>query len=430
MNMASADRPHRRASFLAQEGGNVAIMTALSLTVLLGVAGAAIDFVNTSDRQVALQAAVDAAALAGVREDGSDNKRIAAAQASYKANTRDFTFKISAATFQFEKGSTKLFGSANFESSNAFTSVLGIGARDLPVTATAVYEAAPSTPAFCIHSLSPSAGPALIFNNKRGPLTYTGFGTDAPECSVQVNSSSSSAVQVKEATGYRSLKSCIVGGVSGSSASLTPSPDGSCKKSMPDPFAAMTAPAASGSCASKSATSLKPGRYCGGLNLSGSKLSFEPGVYVIEGGSLTLNASAGIDANGVTFVMAPGAGAISIQSAGLMNLTAPSSGPTANFLVIDRTGKSVNHLIKSTVRDASWMSLNGVIYTPEDNMQLFWQRGGVGASEKPLSWTNFGLIANTIDMHGYNQLFIAPSPMLAPGTASSGGSSDLARLIE
>ena len=39
-------------------------------------------------------------------------------------------------------------------------------------------------------------------------------------------------------------------------------------------------------------------------------------------------------------------------------------------------------------------------------MEIFWKRAGVGVNEKMLHFKNFGVIADTIDLHGYNQLRI------------------------
>jgi Flp pilus assembly protein TadG len=167
----------RYSSFLVNTSGNMLLLTVLSLTTVLGAAGATIDFVNTSHRQTALQTAIDTAALAGVLEEASEMKMIAAAHAIYETNTKNLKFKVSKKIFKFVEGTMQLHCTASFQSSNAIVSLVGISSKDIVVNASYGYE---NTSAFCIHALSASASSALIFNNKRGPLMFTGPSVDAP----------------------------------------------------------------------------------------------------------------------------------------------------------------------------------------------------------------------------------------------------------
>lgn len=52
--------------YLKDAGGNIAVMFALSLLVVAGAAGSAIDYVRYSQTQTAYNAAADSAAIAAV----------------------------------------------------------------------------------------------------------------------------------------------------------------------------------------------------------------------------------------------------------------------------------------------------------------------------------------------------------------------------
>jgi Flp pilus assembly protein TadG len=58
--------------FLWQSGGSVAPLLALALVPIIGSVGAAVDFSRASDVRAKLQAAVDAAVIAGAH-DGTAN---------------------------------------------------------------------------------------------------------------------------------------------------------------------------------------------------------------------------------------------------------------------------------------------------------------------------------------------------------------------
>src|SRR5262249_17522161 len=63
---------------------------------------------------------------------------------------------------------------------------------------------------------------------------------------------------------------------------------------VPDPYANVPSPSTSGPCSSgPSGGVLSPGHFCGGLTLQNT-VSLQPGVYVIDGGDLKINANANL----------------------------------------------------------------------------------------------------------------------------------------
>jgi hypothetical protein len=136
----------------------------------------------------------------------------------------------------------------------------------------------------------------------------------------------------------------------------------------PTPYGQITGP-----------VSLSPGRYCGGINVKAGTVTLTAGTYymdlgfvgaglsVASGGSVTDNG------NGVTIVLtSSGSGLLSLSKlvsldlgnllgGGVINLTAPTSGPFANLVVFVDPGALVSVL---TFRGGTQDNFVGTIYAP------------------------------------------------------------------
>lgn len=418
-----------------ENSGNMAVTLSIALLPIALAIGSGVDYTRYKMTVSAAQSAVDAAALAIARDAASHGDMLSKrATEQFHANL-DGNLMPDVATVSADYADNITHVKALGSVDTSFLGIAGFQQLEFMVTAKAQVFGS-TTGARCIHALDPVASDALIYNNKRGPLLFVGDSIIAPDCSVQVNSSSSGALFIKEDEGYAFAKHCIVGGVRGNMAEISPAPDPTCALPLPDPLASRPMPSkpaciSGGITSSGSVTVLEPGNYCSGISVSDSDIRFEPGTYHISGGDLEVEADNSIRGNGVSFIMHPGSGAISMETDGLLSLTAMSSGPTSGFLVFDRNGSFDDHLFKTNKNDTSAMELNGYLYSPQDHMEIFWKRAGVGAGEKPLRFRDFGVTARTIDLHGYNQLFIDASDLdaLIPELASSTGSGKL-RLIE
>lgn len=84
-------RIHSMKDFLRKRDGSVAIVFSLMIFGLFGVVGLSIDFSRSSQVKSGLQAAADAAALAGARTVGTPAQREAAAKAMFDANMKTVT---------------------------------------------------------------------------------------------------------------------------------------------------------------------------------------------------------------------------------------------------------------------------------------------------------------------------------------------------
>jgi hypothetical protein len=109
---------------------------------------------------------------------------------------------------------------------------------------------------------------------------------------------------------------------------------------LPDPYEGIQLPTADGGCNSNNpiqintTVTLTPDDYCAGIKINaGADVTFEPGIYVINRGDLTVNGGATIRGDSVTFILTATStnevGNITINGGADVELTAP--GPDGHF---------------------------------------------------------------------------------------------------
>jgi len=184
---------------------------------------------------------------------------------------------------------------------------------------------------------------------------------------------------------------------------------------MPDPFQAEitagtlsipTQPAVSSTCCNPvgGTTTLQPGYYSSGLNFNGSgyTVTLSPGIYYFGGGvnvgGVTINGT------GVTIYMA--SGQFNMNSASTINLTAPSTGPTAG-LVIWQPASNTSQMNLDSGSSSNW---KGGVYLPGAQLTLNGSSNAAG----------YGMIvANSVMMNSS----ITLNCSLMPGGVCPGGGS-------
>ena len=174
----------------------------------------------------------------------------------------------------------------------------------------------------CILALDPTAS---------GAVTFTGNNlTLINGCNVMSNSLSNSALVVSGSADVTVPCVLSAGGVSvddGLNLTDCSEPQSNVPPAN-DPFAGLPQPPVSGPCltlpSTNAAATLSPGRYCGGGNLRGVK-TFLPGVYVMDGGTFRMNATANVSGSGVTFFMTNNA-TTDWNGSAQVSLSAPTSG--------------------------------------------------------------------------------------------------------
>jgi Flp pilus assembly protein TadG len=364
---------NRQSSFRGQRG-SIMLLTTLAITVLMGIVGLAIDGGALYHHRRIMQTAADAGALAG----GSEIKRgqTSRVQASALAAT---------ATNRFTNGSSGVSVTVNhppssgFYAGNAqFVEVLitqpsptyfmrVFGWNTVPVPARAVAGVG-ANGRNCVYVLEPSQPSAL--------QAASNASMDA-DCGIIVNSNHHNAMTASSSATVEATSVSIAGGYQLNGGSITPTPDVGVPPE-PDPLAYLQPPSYGGCTVNNfhengGTHTLSPGVYCRGITANGAHLTLLPGLYVIQGGGIDLQATAVLEGDGVTIYLTEGAGMpfgpLSFQSDSQVRLTAPTTGPYAGILFYQdpNAGNSnTTHHMESSTNSY----YEGALYFPTHQIQL------------------------------------------------------------
>ncbi len=395
---------------LASNRGNVAVMFALSMPVVIGGAGLGVETTYWRYKQTQLQAAADAAAYAGAIEKraGSNTTKVTTV-AKAASGQNGFPTPATTATVTFPStvnGVAVVNGvqvALETPGKRFFTSYFSKTAITFKATAIA---SATNTGQSCILALDPAASGAV---NVWGSaiLQITG-------CSVMANSISSTAVTTGGSS--NTTVPCLYsgGGVSlGSTVTLT-----GCSAAVTDaapaadPYAAL--PQKTNTCptGSKSASgggALTPGNYCSGFKITSKDATLAPGDYIVDG-DFEIKGNPTITGDGVTIHLMND-GRVNINGNAKVQLKAPTTGVYAGILFFgNRSSTSVTDNKLNGTADSL---LTGVAYFP--SQPVTWQGNFSGINgcaqvvAKTVQWTG-----NATIKQDCTSLGMQPVPM--PGT--------------
>jgi len=373
-----AGLPRRSAS---RPSGQAFLLMTIALTLLVGIAAIAVDVGTLWTTRRLMQSAADAGAVAGADEvaiaGSSSDVTTAAKDATSHNGFTDGSDRAGGAgtvTVAVHNPPTSgtYAGNANAvevdvsQTQNTyFMSVLGW--NTVPVSTTAVAVALGSNA--CIFSLDPSAS---------GAVDVGGTASVNSACGLYIDSNSSSALTVH---GGGAITASAVGVVGGSSiVGGGSSPPTSGIASFGDPLAYIAAPSfAPSSCTSFSTQSLSgsysPQTFCGGFKVNaGNTVTFSPGLYIVDGGGITINGGATVSGAGVTFYLtgANSSGGskqnyagVSINSTATVNFSSPcdsSSGGIPGMLFFQ--DRSITTGVASSINGSATSNISGAIYFP------------------------------------------------------------------
>lgn len=372
--------PVRRSAKLPTRRGSILILTAILLTVLMGIASLAIDFGNLSDYRHRMQSAADAAAIAGAREvkrTSSISNGDVQTFVYHDAASNGFTNGVNGVVITVNRGpeAGSFFHNTKYVEvlitravPTYFMGLFGRPTINVGVRAVAGQDGSPSG---CIYALG--AG-ATAFQ------TASTATINVPGCDILVNGGmftgdayiAAHAINVHGSLGGSPQKTdFVIDGVDHS----TPTTGA---VAITDPYSGTPVPTP-GTCTtipSGPTVVLSPGTYCGDIQYNGVNVTFGAGLYVLKNGSLKISGSSVVRGTDVTFYSVYDVG-ISAHSTILdsntdIKLSAPTSGSYANILFASTiTGLNTGNLFQSDN-----MTLNGVIYFP--HMHVEW-KGNTGA---------------------------------------------------
>lgn len=361
--------------YAENRSGAVAILAAVTLPVLVGgmALGTEVSYWYLSQRK--LQQAGDLAAYAAASQlrSGRDEARmeqsadIVAAQSGARPGEDVLTVAYPPATGAFTGDADAVQVTLSRSQKRFFTLIYATDEVEISTNSVAAIQGGGDA---CLLALDPTAG---------GAITVTGSSTVTFDgCDVATNSNAEDAFlmsggAVEMTTG---CVNSVGGAVTTGNLNLT---DCSVPREqapvIEDPYADVAPPEISGSCSpsnvgkNKQLTVVTPGeisnlgialkRYCGGLDIKGV-VNFNPGLYIIDGGTFRVNASAVMIGSDVTFFLTNGA-EIAFNGNSALTLSAPTSGALSGILFFgDREDVGVSHLINGTAASM----LSGVFYTP------------------------------------------------------------------
>jgi len=356
-------------NWLAQARGNATMIFALSLTAVVIVVGAGIDFNSAVTGHAQLQDAVDAAVLTGVRASsnnaGSASSAFSANVAASVASAATQSYSSGTSSSSTSSGSVSMVtmtGVARVQKPTFMLGLVGINSFSLSASATAVADKASSNP--CIYVLDPTSTQSLLVNS--------GASVTAPNCEIHVKSTGNPAAIFNSGSSLNFKKICIAGANVIRNSVTVPNLSLSCA-AQDDPYAGTLPTPSSSSCTysngnySAANVTMQPGVYCGWFNFnnSNSVVTFAPGVYVIKGGGWNVNGGTWTG-SGVTFYYAD-TSKIQFNSGISADLSAPTSGTYKDILMYEAAGLSKTQFV---LNDSVANKLRGLIWLPSRQLTL------------------------------------------------------------
>lgn len=374
--------------FWTQSKGNVAMVFALALPVVVGGAGFGVETTFWYYRSLELQAAADAGAHAGAMERRSGGGETRVTDVAVMAATDNgFRPAVGTAVVHTPPTTGPSAGGDAVEvilsetAERFFTRMFMEEDVGLRARAVATFRTASDA---CVLALDSTASRAVNFGGNT-QVTLNG-------CSVMANSRASDAVSLGGSA--RLNVNCLIsGGGASVDSGLTLTECRSPILNAPpvaDPFVSIPTPAAVGGCLNANGSTLSPGRYCNGLRLSGA-VTLNPGVYFVSGGDFRVNAQANVRGQGVTIYL-QGSSGLNFNGNATLNLSAPTSGVTAGILFFgDRNGGG-----SSTLNGTASSVLTGAVYLPRQELSYLGNYSGSGGCVR--------VVARTILWSGSTQL--------------------------
>jgi len=339
-------------------GANVTVMFALALLPIAGAVGAAVDYSQGSSIRSALQAAADSASLGTIKLASTltpaQLQSTAAGLFNASFNRPQVTPSVSA-TYDAASNVVTVTASASFKPS--IMSTVGITSMNMSATSKATIAA--KTWQVCVMVTNPDSNHTLLVKGG-AKINFT-------NCMVQVNTANWDAVESRDTSYIHSTNgsNCFVGDIH--YGDVVPPKDPTCTM-FNDPFATYVVPVNTCTYTNKvvnvAGTTLTPGTYCGGINIS-ANVTFSPGVYYIQDGDFKVTGAANVTANNVTFLLSGANTNLDISTTGTLTLSPnndAAAGQWAGFVFFyDLPSSKKNSGAKDAIKNAT-VNMSGIIY--------------------------------------------------------------------
>ena len=373
-----------------ERSGVTAVVVGISMTMLMGAAGLAIDLgLLYTDRRGAQDAADSAAYSAasdlsagGTSANVAATAKAVAAQYGLVDGHGGVTVTVNqppstgpnvataGAVEVIVNKSAIPFIMTNFLNSAAVT------ARAVAVASTGSGSSSSGSSStsgkYCVLALDTSSATTV---STAGVVGSNGVQINLSTCGIQINASGSNALYLTGGATLKAATASIVGNYSVSNgASLQVS--GTLTTSaavMADPYGAVAVPTP-GACSSTNSWgsggtyTINPGTFCNGMTISnGAKVTMNAGVYIVDRGSFLLTGGATLTAtSGVTIVLTSSTGAnyatAEMDNGTTLNIKAPTSGATKGIAVFQDRAASASGT--DSFAGGSSATIQGALYFP------------------------------------------------------------------
>lgn len=363
----------------SEQRGSALIITALSMPVLIGAAGLAVDTIQWTLWKRQMQRAADSAALAGAYAVGQSKSADTSARADL-VKTADLTYSV-APVVQNAPTTGPNAGNAmavrvilNTTRAMPFSGMFMAKPPEFRVEATA---AVITTSPHCLISLE---------NGSDVGITLAGNATATLGCGVATNSRALNAIQAGGSSQLRATPITAVGGITPSGSFVGDAKLEPYALRQVDPFANLPNPTlpAPATCSNFpngnpndtiDLTGITGGVLCyrGGMSIKGTVMLPPNTIVYLDGGTLDLGAQAKLTGTGVTFVLTsrtadtnPGSIAkVEMNGGAELKLSAPTAGTYNGVLFYqDRRANSGENRINGN----SASVIDGAIYLPKQDV--------------------------------------------------------------
>lgn len=404
--------------FVQDQSGSYVILSALLMPVLVGTAGLGTEVGWWYYKHKNMQSAADSGAVSSATAGSNMTAEANAVTATYGytngLNNVTITLNQPPTTGAYQSNPQAVEVIVSQPQQRLLSSLFGSG--QVLITARAV--ALPNSGTGCVLALNSTASPAI---NVSGTNQL-----NLIKCNLYSNSGGSPSLNVSGSGTIAANQVGVVGDVSGASSITATNGIRTHTKPVADPYSSIYPPSKP-SCSNAKITvnsngktnSLSPGCYGGNITVNaGATLNLDPGIYYIDGGTLSVAGNATITGTGVTLVFTGSGsswGTASIGSNAIIDLTAPTTGSTKGIVIYGDRNMPAGTTFNLT--GGATQSFNGAIYLPKANLSF---SGGNGAST---SCTK--IIADTLTFTGTSNVQVNCSAL---GTAAIG--SQTAQLVE
>jgi Flp pilus assembly protein TadG len=357
--------------------GNIAVLGALLLPLLLLGAGAGVDFQRWGAQRSGLQDFADTLALKGAREFLLAHADPSAIESLIRTTAEGLAQSSGVGAFEIEVDADRESASVTVTVTQAPSQALILAKfapykNDIEMTATAVARGGMKV---CVVALEEDEAHAVA--------TRDSAVLDASPCSVLSNSRSPSGVAAEEASKIAAGLTCSAGGASGPPSNYEPGATTDCPP-YPDPLAER-APPPVGACDHNGyqvgyidsvvsslpliEVTLTPGVYCGGLRIEDfADVTFEPGIYVIKDGPLRVGRNSTLDGENVAFYLLGDQSTFEFEEDSTISMSAPKTGLLAGILFYEDRAAPLGREHRILSKDARLFL--GTFYLPRGTLRV------------------------------------------------------------